>query len=65
MPIYELSNSTHDMYQRLCMIVHRRTGQPEGLQIMTESLIDEAQNYLLELLKLKNDYFKEHSELIW
>lgn len=57
-PIDELSKNIRDSYEKLNPIAHQRDYN-SNLQALTESLIDAVQIYLLELLKLRNLYFKE------
>jgi hypothetical protein len=57
-PIEDLSKNIRDSYERLNSIAHQRD-YTKDLQALTESFIDNTQILLLELLKLRNLYFKE------
>lgn len=55
--IYELEDSIRESYEKLSPIVHLRKYE-EDLQRQTESLIDQCQIYLLQLLTLREKYFE-------
>ncbi len=57
-PIDELSKNIRDSYEKLNPIAHQRD-YTISLQALSESIIDSAQIYLLELLKLRIIYFKD------
>lgn len=57
-PIDDLSKNIRDTYENLNPIAHQRNYEKD-LQLATESIIDAAQIYLIELLKLRDIYFKE------
>lgn len=55
--IYTLSDDIRDAYTKLNKIAHLRNYNTD-LQKLTESLIDQCQIYLLQLLKMRSTYFK-------
>lgn len=55
-PIYDLCDNIRDSYRALNPLSHLRN-YTDDLQKMTESIIDEAQIYLLKLLVLRGKYF--------
>lgn len=55
--IYTLSDDIRDAYTKLNKIAHLRNYDAD-LQKLTESLVDQCQIYLLELLKMRDAYFK-------
>ena len=57
-PVDELAKSVRDVYEKLNPIVHQRKYEKD-LQATVENLIDQWQIYALELLELRERFFKE------